>query len=222
MNNIDLIIFDCDGVLVDSERITAEAFSKVLEEECELFLEFEVLLETFMGQSSQRCLEIIEEILGHKPPIDLEAKYQNSISLVLQESVVAINGIETALADIFVPCCVASGGSYEKMRTTLGKTNLLSFFEGRIFSSSDVANGKPHPDVFLYAAEKMNCLDPGRCLVIEDSPLGVEGGVAAGMTVFGFADLIKKQKLIDSGAHHIFTEMANLTNEITFYERNSK
>jgi HAD superfamily hydrolase (TIGR01509 family) len=221
MNNIDLIIFDCDGVLVDSERITAEAFSKVLEEECGLSLGFDVLLETFMGQSSQRCLEIIEEMLGHKPPSDLEARYQNDISIVLQESVTAIDGIERALADISVPCCVASGGSYEKMRTTLGKTNLLPFFEGKLFSSSDVSKGKPHPDVFLYAAEKMSCLNPGRCLVIEDSPLGVEGGVAAGMTVFGFADLIKKQKLIDSGAHHIFTEMANLANEMTIYEKNS-
>lgn len=221
MNNIELIIFDCDGVLVDSERITAKVFSKVLEEECGLSLSLDVLLETFMGQSSQRCLTIIEEILGHEPPIGLEVHYQNNINKALQVSVTAISGIEKALADISIPCCVASGGSYEKMRTTLGKTNLLPHFEGKLFSSLDVANGKPHPDVFLYAAESMNCFNPDRCLVIEDSPFGVEGGVAAGMTVFGFADLIKKQKLIDSGAHHIFTEMGNLANEITFYEQRS-
>ena len=221
MNDIELIIFDCDGVLVDSERITAKVFSNVLEEECGISLSFDVLLETFMGQSSQRCLAIIEEMLGHKPPIGLEARYQNDISKDLQTSVTAIPGIEKVLADISIPCCVASGGSYEKMRTTLGKTNLLPHFEGKLFSSSDVANGKPYPDVFLYAAENMNCINPGRCLVIEDSPFGVEGGVAAGMTVFGFADLIKKQKLIDSGAHHIFTEMANLVNEITCYEQKS-
>ena len=221
MNNFDLIIFDCDGVLVDSERIAAEVFSKVLEEECGLSLSIDVLLETFMGQSSQRCLAIIEEMLGHKPPTELEARYQNNISKAMQESVTAITGIEKALADISIPYCIASGGSYKKMRATLGKTNLLPYFEGKLFSSLDVSYGKPHPDVFLYAAENMNCLNPGRCLVIEDSPRGVEGGVAAGMTVFGFADLIKKQKLIDSGAHHIFTEMGNLAYEITFYEQRS-
>ncbi len=221
MNGIELIIFDCDGVLVDSEQITAEVFSKVLEEECGLSLSLDVLLKTFMGQSSKRCLTIIEEMLGHEPPIGLEARYQNDISKALQMSVTAIPGIEKALADISIPCCVASGGSYEKMQTTLGKTNLLSHFEGKLFSSLDVANGKPHPDVFLYAAESMNCFNPDRCLVIEDSPFGVEGGVAAGMTVFGFANLIKKQKLIHSGAHHIFTEMGNLANEINFYEKKS-
>ena len=219
MNSIDLIIFDCDGVLVDSERITAEVFAKVLEEECGLSFDFEVLLDTFMGQTSQSCLNIIEGMLGYKPPAGLEALYQNKISNALQKSVTAIVGIEKALEDISVPFCVASGGTYEKMRTTLGKTNLLPCFEGKLFSSSDVPNGKPHPDVFLYAAEKMGCLNPSRCLVIEDSPLGVQGGVSAGMTVFGYADLIHKQKLIDSGAHHIFTEMGNLANEIAIYDQ---
>lgn len=218
MRNFELIIFDCDGVLVDSERITAEVFSKVLNEECGLSLSLDVLLETFMGQSSQKCLTIIEEMIGQKPPLGLEARYQNEINNALQESVTAITGIEKALAELSIPYCVASGGTYEKMRTTLGKTNLLGQFEGKLFSTSDVPRGKPYPDVFLHAAKSMQCLDPNRCLVIEDSPLGVEGGIAAGMTVFGFADLIKKQKLIESGAHHIITEMSNLAMEITLYE----
>ncbi|MBT8123329.1 MAG: HAD family hydrolase [Gammaproteobacteria bacterium] len=218
MRNFELIIFDCDGVLVDSERITAEVFSKVLNEECGLSLSLDVLLETFMGQSSQKCLTIIEKMIGQKPPLGLEARYQNEINNALQESVTAITGIEKALAELSIPYCVASGGTHEKMRTTLGKTNLLGQFEGKLFSTSDVPRGKPYPDVFLHAAKSMQCLDPNRCLVIEDSPLGVEGGIAAGMTVFGFADLIKKQKLIESGAHHIITEMSNLAKEITLYE----
>jgi HAD superfamily hydrolase (TIGR01509 family) len=155
---------------------------------------------------------------GEKPPSGLEARYQNDINKALQESVTAITGIEKALAELSIPYCVASGGSHDKMRTTLGKTDLLELFEGKLFSTSDVPRGKPYPDVFLHAAKNMQCIDPKRCLVIEDSPLGVEGGVAAGMTVFGFADLIKKQKLLDSGAHHIITEMSNLTKEITLYE----
>lgn len=218
MRYFELIIFDCDGVLVDSERITAEVFSKVLNEECGLSLSLDVLLETFMGQSSQKCLTIIEEMIGQKPPLGLETRYQNEINNALQKSVTAITGIEKTLAELSIPYCVASGGTHEKMRTTLGKTNLLEHFEGKLFSTSDVPRGKPSPDVFLHAAKSMQCLDPNRCLVIEDSPLGVEGGIAAGMTVFGFADLIRKQKLIESGAHHIIREMGNLVKEIALYE----
>lgn len=221
MSHFELIIFDCDGVLVDSERITTVTFSKVLEEACGLTLEQDVLIETFMGQTSQRCLEIIEEMLGHAPPDNLQARYQSSIKEALQESVTAINGIEQTLADLNIPCCVASAGSHEKMQVTLGKTNLLKYFEGNIFSTDDVARGKPHPDVFVHAAESMGCSAPSRCLVVEDSPLGVEGGVAAGMVVFGFADLVKKQKLFDAGAHHVFTQMGNLLNDISIYENKS-
>ena len=219
VSKFELIIFDCDGVLVNSERITAEVFSTVLEKECGLSLSLDVLLETFMGQSSQKCLITIEEMLGHKPPSGLEGRYQKAIANALQESVTAIRGVENALAEISIPYCVASGGSYEKMRTTLGLTNLLMKFEGRLFSTSDVSREKPYPDVFLHAAKSMNCLDFKKCLVIEDSPLGVEAGVAAGMVVFGFADLIKKQRLIDSGAHHVITDMENLAKEITAYEK---
>ncbi len=218
MRYFELIIFDCDGVLVDSERVTSEVFSQVLEEECGLSLSLDELIDTFMGISSQKCLTIIEEMLGHKPPIGLEARYQNDISKALQKSVTAITGVEKLLAELSIPFCVASGGSHEKMQTTLGKTNLLKHLEGKLFSTADVLRGKPYPDVYLHAAENMQCQDPSRCLVIEDSPLGVEGGAAAGMTVFGFADLVKKQKLINSGADHIITEMENLVNEITLYE----
>ena len=219
VSNFSLIIFDCDGVLVDSERITTITFGKVLEEECGLSLSFEILIETFMGQSSQRCLEIIEEMLGHKAPNDLESRYQKEIKKALQESVTTIAGVEKALSEISIPYCVASGGSHEKMLTTLGKTKLLPYFKKNLFSTSDVSNGKPHPDVYLLAAKNMNCTNPNQCLVIEDSPIGVKGGVAAGMNVFGFADLVKKQTLIESGAHHIITEMGTLAKEIENYEK---
>ena len=219
MSKLELIIFDCDGVLVDSERITTKVFSKVLKEECGLSLTLDILLDRFMGQSSQKCLDIIEELAGVKPPSDLETRYQSAIKAALSKSVTCINGVEQALSDISIPFCVASGGSHEKMRSTLGRTSLLPFFDGKLFSASDVSRGKPYPDVYLYAAKKMDCLEPRKCLVVEDSPLGVEGGVAAGMVVFGFSDLIEEQKLIDSGAHHIFSNMANLVNEIAVYEQ---
>ncbi len=219
MNKFELVIFDCDGVLVNSERITTEVFAKVLEEECGLAPGFDVLVEKFMGQSSQKCLAIIEDMLGHKPPADLQVRYQSEIKKALQESVTSMHGIEEVLSEIAIPYCVASGGSHEKMRTTLGKSNLLDKFEDKLFSTSDVERGKPYPDIFLHAAEKMSCSDLNRCLVVEDSPIGVAAGVAAGMVVFGFADLVKEQDLIDSGAHHIIKELANLVKEIAMYEQ---
>lgn len=218
MEKFELIIFDCDGVLVDSERITTVTFSKVLEEECGLFLELDVLVDIFMGQTSQRCLQIIEEMIGRPPPANLESRYQSSITKALQKSVTTIDGIEHVLESLTIPYCVASAGSHEKMQTTLGKTNLLKYFNGNLFSTHDVDRGKPHPDVFIHAAENMKCRDLSRCLVIEDSPLGVKGGVAAGMVVFGFADLVKKQKLYNSGAHRVFTQMDNLADEISIYQ----
>ena len=217
MKNFELVIFDCDGVLVDSERITTEVFSRVLEEECGLALGFDILLKTFMGKSSQECINIIEGMLGYKPPQSIEKRYQTEISKALSESVTKINGIEKTLDEISIPYCVASGGSHEKMRNTLGRTNLLRYFDGKLFSTADVAYGKPCPDIFLYAADKMGGVKPNQCLVIEDSPLGVKAGVAAGMTVFGFSDLISKQKLINSGAHHTFVDMGNLVNEISYF-----
>ncbi len=218
MKNFELVIFDCDGVLVDSERITTLVFSRVLEQEYGLSFSFEFLLKTFMGQSSQECLNIIEDIIGHKPPQGIEKRYQTEVHKALSESVTKIKGIEKALDEISIPYCVASGGSHEKMRNTLGRTNLLRYFDGKLFSTTDVSCGKPYPDIFLYAASNMGFVKPNQCLVIEDSPLGVKAGVAAGMTVFGFSDLISKQKLINSGAHHVFIDMGNLANEISHYE----
>jgi beta-phosphoglucomutase-like phosphatase (HAD superfamily) len=96
------------------------------------------------------------------------------------------------------------------MKMTLGKTGLMRFFDGNIFSSSDVARGKPHPDIYLHAASTMGAADPARCLVIEDSPIGVTGAVAAGMRVFGFAQLMPAHRLQASGAHHVFERMRDL------------
>ncbi len=206
---------------MDSERITTNVFSKILQEECGLIINTEKLLETFMGQSSEKCLSIIEDMLGYPPPSDLAINYQSAIRNALQESVTSIHGIEKVLTEINIPYCVASGGSHEKMKITLGKTDLLKYFEGRIFSTSDVSRAKPNPDIFLHAAKIMSNTNPKDCLVVEDSPLGVHAGVAAGMTVFAYSDLIEKQKLYDAGAHHVFFDMSDLTDEITSYEHKS-
>lgn len=214
MNNFELVIFDCDGVLVESERLANQVFAQILNEELGLSLTLNDMFDTFVGHSSSQCMKIIESMLGKKPPRGLEERYEHEINLALRSSVEKVAGIDKAIADILIPSCVASSGSHEKMRTTLAATNLLDHFEGRLHSTSDVKRGKPSPDVYLHAANQMGITAPSKCLVIEDSPLGVQGGVSAGMTVFGYTELMSKTRLIEAGAHHTFDNMANLSKEI--------
>ena len=209
-SKFDLVIFDCDGVLVDSERVANEVFAGVLREVCGLEFTLEDMFETFVGHSKAQCLEKIEAITGRPPPDELERRYREDINRALASSVQAIDGIETVLRQLALPYCVASSGSHDKMRLTLGKTGLIDYFDGNIFSTSEVERGKPHPDIYLYAAARMDATDPSRCLVIEDSPLGVTGAVAAGMRVFGFAELMDARRLHEAGAHRVFERMADL------------
>ena len=217
MKNFELIIFDCDGVLVDSERVANKVFAEILNEECGFSLNLDDMFQTFVGHSSSQCMAIIKEMLGEEPPPHLEQRYKNEINEALATSVTAVSGIAKAIAEISIPFCVASSGSYEKMQTTLGKTKLLRHFEGKLHSTSDVERGKPFPGIYLYAARKMGTLDPSKCLVIENSPLGVKGGVAAGMSVFGYSELMDENRLLSAGAHHTFNSMYNLANEIEHF-----
>jgi len=218
-DGFDLIIFDCDGVLVDSERIANRVFARVLEEECGLNLSLEQMFDHFVGHSQVQCLAIIEEMTGAPPPTGLGERYRNEINRELAESVVAVNGIEAVLEAIDTPYCVASGGSHEKMQTTLGKTGLVKYFDGNLFSVSEVARAKPFPDIYLHAARSMGVDILEKCLVIEDSPVGVSGAVAAQMTVFGFSELMKAEKLLAAGAHITFDKMHELPSEILRYMR---
>jgi HAD superfamily hydrolase (TIGR01509 family) len=213
----DLIIFDCDGVLVDSERIANAVFAKVLEEECGLQFSLEEMFDRFVGHSQAQCMKIVEELTGETPPSGLWYRYKQEINLELKNKVEAVNGIESVLQDIDLPYCVASSGSHDKMKITLGKTGLAKYFNANIFSSSEVARGKPYPDIYLHAAESMGVAEPTRCLVIEDSPVGVQGAIAAGMTVFGYSELVKADKLHAKGAHLTFDKMGNLIRHIHGY-----
>jgi HAD superfamily hydrolase (TIGR01509 family) len=206
----DLVIFDCDGVLVNSEQVANEVFAKVLLQVCGLKFTLEEMFDTFVGHSRAQCLAKIEAMLGQPPPSELDRRYQDDINLALKDSVAAIEGIEAVIRNLAIPFCVASSGSHDKMKLTLGKTGLIHLFDGNIFSTSDVERGKPHPDIYLHAATVMGGHQPARCLVIEDSPLGVTGAVAAGMNVFGFAELMPAHKLKASGAHLVFEHMHDL------------
>jgi HAD superfamily hydrolase (TIGR01509 family) len=213
----DLVIFDCDGVLVDSERVANEVFARVLEEECGLQFTLQQMFEIFVGHSKAQCLQKVEDMIGRAPPAALARRYQDDINAALASSVAAVEGIAVVLSQLELPCCVASSGSHEKMELTLGKTGLIDYFGGNIFSTSEVERGKPHPDIYLHAASAMGMDDPARCLVIEDSPLGVSGAVAAGMTVFGFAEMMPADRLLANGAQVTFENMHELPQLIFNY-----
>jgi len=205
-----LVIFDCDGVLVDSEWISNRVLAECLSE-AGLPTTTEESMQTYMGRSLEACLAIAEERLGRALPDDFEARFRDQSFRALHSEVEPVPGVTSALdaiAALGLATCVASSGPHEKMRVTLGRTGLLPRFEGRIFSASEVARGKPHPDVFLHAALRMGAR-PARCVVVEDSAPGVRAGRAAGMTVFGFRADALAGTLARDGAQE-FCEMAEL------------
>jgi HAD superfamily hydrolase (TIGR01509 family) len=179
------VIFDCDGVLVDSEPTSNRVLAEVLTE-IGLPTTTEESTAAFMGKSWVSNLEIIEERLGGPAPEDLTERYRQRRDAALAD-VEPVDGIVEALDAIDLPSCVASSGDHAKMAVTLGGTGLLDRFEGRIFSAADLPDGrgKPAPDLFLHAAREMG-FDPATTAVIEDSGPGCEAGRAAGMRVFAY------------------------------------
>lgn len=208
MPRYKLVIFDCDGVLVDSERITNQVFIEMLNA-LGLPLTLEDMFDQFVGRSMGQCMEKITNLLGHAPPDDFLPDYRTLTMAALASKLQPVPGIETVLDSIALPYCVASSGDHAKMRTTLGVTGLWPRFEGRIFSVTDVAHPKPAPDVFLLAAERCGAM-PAECVVIEDTSTGVAAGVAAGMTVMGYCALTPSHRLLAAGAHQVFSNMVDL------------
>ena len=205
MPDIQLVIFDCDGVLVDSEPIANRVLARMLEE-LGLELTQAQIFDNFVGYSIPHCLQVIERLLGRPPPENFRLELQARTFAAFRAELHAMQGIAEALDALEQQYCVASSGDHEKMRTTLGITGLLPRFEGRLFSVTEVANGKPAPDVYLHAAARCGA-DPRRCIVVEDTPPGVKAGAAAGMTVFGFCAHTPKDMLLRAGAHLTFDRM---------------
>ena len=208
MRRFELVIFDCDGVLVDSELISNRVFAALLGE-LGLPVTLEFMFESFVGRSMQHCWEQVAGMLGKEVPAHWQHELQLRTTAALEAEVQAVHGIEAVLESLDVPYCVASSGSRAKMATTLGATGLLARFTGRMFSAADVARGKPAPDIFLYAASRCG-VQPRDCAVIEDSPAGVAAGVAAGMTVYGYCAFTLERRLLEAGAHYTFNNMAKL------------
>jgi HAD superfamily hydrolase (TIGR01509 family) len=203
----ELVIFDCDGVLVDSEPIGNRVLAALLTE-IGLPTSYEESVRDYLGRSVASCLEIIESRLGRSVPEDFAEVLSRRTSEAFRGELQGVPGIERALDGIALPICVASSGPQEKMRLTLGLTGLLPRFEGRMFSATDVESGKPSPDLFLHAAASLGA-SVDRCAVVEDSVLGVRAGRAAGMTVFGFAARSDPHALAAAGAR-VFRDMAVL------------
>ena len=204
----EAVILDCDGVLVDSERLMNREFSAMLAE-LGITDTPEQNIRTYMGRSMKSCLEIMEAKLGAPVPPDFIPVLEQRAYAVFERELKAVDGIEALLDTLDrtgTPYAVASSGSHDKMRTTLGITGLLPRLEGRITSATEVALGKPAPDVFLLAAERLG-VPPAGCVVIEDSLLGVEAALAAGMRVVGYAAMMSATDMRDRGATWVTASM---------------
>ncbi len=181
----ELIIFDCDGVLVDSEPIINRAHAQVLTA-CGYSITEEALIERFCGMSDPDMLQIIEREHGRALPASYSERVAELIESGFSQSLVSIEGVTELLHQLQLPVCVASSSGPAQIRRKLELTGLLTYFGDNLFSATMVARGKPAPDLFLYAAEQLSAA-PARCLVIEDSPAGIDAAIAAGMTAIGFS-----------------------------------
>ncbi|WP_405724492.1 HAD family hydrolase [Streptomyces sp. NBC_01537] len=206
----DLVIFDNDGVLVDSEPISNRILAEYLTE-VGFPTTYEESIRDYMGSAMHRVHDLVAERTGRRLPADFDETFHRKVFEAFRRDLQPVPGVDAVLEKLEangVPYCVASSGSHERIRVGLGKTGLYERFgEERIFSSQDVGRGKPAPDLFLHAARVMG-VAPGRCAVVEDSPLGVEAAVAAGMDVYGFTGMTPAEKL--AGAGERFGEMGEL------------
>lgn len=217
---VEMVIFDCDGVIVDSE-IVVNRSNAAVKTELGYPITVEEHIRIFCGQGpdSPVTLEAWAKLPADYPAI----AYERSL-VHLEEELEAIRNIRQVLEGLDVPFCMASNSAMKKIDFMLNKTEIMPLFADRIFSSEMVARGKPEPDVYLHAAKTMG-VDPARCLVVEDSIPGVTAGVAAGMTVLGFtggshhAHMDVKDLLLELGAREIFDDMTKLPQLIAHYRQ---
>jgi HAD superfamily hydrolase (TIGR01509 family) len=206
-----LVIFDCDGVLVDTERLTVGVEARVLTELGWPHTAEEVVAR-WMGRSSAAQLADLEDRLGAASTRTFDERTTAELLETFERELTAVEGIVVLLDHLEaagVPTCVASSGTHDRMRRTLGITGLYDRFASRIYSATEVEHGKPAPDLFLHAAGRMDA-EPSACVVVEDSVYGVRAGVAAGMTVYGFAGGLTPADELASAGAVTFQAMADL------------
>ncbi|WP_375289093.1 HAD family hydrolase [Qipengyuania sp.] len=205
-----LVIFDCDGVLVDSELLVTDVHVRALRE-CGLDISHDELHERFLGMTDRAMYRELARDLGRPLPGDYDRRVKAEIIRRSETELKPVAGVETAVAAITGPRCVASSSSEYLLHQKLKITGLAGLFGNAIFSADAVRHGKPAPDIFLYAAERMG-VRPSECIVIEDSENGVRAGVAAGMRVIGFAGASHvgpghAERLKEAGAERVITRL---------------
>ncbi|NKN09883.1 HAD family hydrolase [Rhizobium laguerreae] len=218
-----LVIFDCDGVLVDSEIIVSTAEAEEITRVGHR-ISVEEAVEQFAGVPANEMYSIIEARLGAPLPADLSSRIDTRVRELYLSDLAAIAGVRETIRTLKVPCCVASSSEPNRLGLALAKTELLELFYPHIFSTVLVRNGKPAPDIFLYAAKKMG-VSPVNCVVVEDSVAGVTAAIAAGMTPLGFVggshcSPLHTVRLQEAGAKRIFNrfeDLGGILEEITSY-----
>ncbi|MGX7875233.1 HAD family hydrolase [Mesorhizobium sp. ORM6] len=178
------IIFDCDGVLVDSEPLAARAYERVYEKHGMPGVHCGIIAQC-VGMKQSDIIVRIKELTGHQFPAAADGDIWAETKVLFTEELKPTPGIVAFLETLEGDRCVASSSSVERINHSLAVTGLAHFFGDAIYSSSMVKNGKPAPDIFLFAAARMGA-NPADCVVIEDSPFGIQGAVAAGMTAIGY------------------------------------
>ncbi|WP_289660785.1 HAD family hydrolase [Flavobacterium panacagri] len=204
---VKCIIFDCDGVLVDTEKIGNGVLLEMAKE-YGFQLELEKAYHLFNGRSLKDCFVQIENGIGKKLPEDFESNYRDRSFEAFKKETKPMEGIVDFLDNLKIPYCTASSGPLEKIRLNLGLAGLLDRFEDRIYSSYVIKSWKPDPGIFLHAAEEMG-FDVKDCIVIEDSVAGVKAGINGGFKVYGFANGFNNEDLKQEGAilFHSYKEL---------------
>jgi len=179
-----LIIFDCDGVLIDSEVISARVLIGALAS-VGVKVDIAHVQTHFLGRSWAKVAAEIRNSHGYLPGTDFEEKYRTELLARFEQELAPTSGIKTLLSQLATKACVATSSSPKRALRSLELTGLSGFFDTRVFTASEVDRGKPAPDLFLYAAERMNT-DPAECLVIEDSLPGIQAANNAGMKLLRF------------------------------------
>ena len=208
----DAVLFDCDGVLVDSEPITNGVLRDMLGE-LGWHMTQRQCMELFVGKALKEETEMIGRHTGRPVGAEWMLAFQERRNTALLERLAAIPNIHVAVHDIHAQfggrIACASGADRFKVEMQLCKVGLMQYFEGRIFSGYETPRSKPFPDVYLAAAEALQ-VDPRRCAVVEDTVTGVSAGVAAGARVFGYSPTVGAATLIAAGASAVFADMAEL------------
>jgi beta-phosphoglucomutase-like phosphatase (HAD superfamily) len=208
----DAVLFDCDGVLVDSEPITNGVLRDMLAEQG-WEMTVQACMDTFVGKAVMDERVLIEARTGKPLTPEWMAEFRARRNAALQAEVAAIPNVLAAVARIHTAyggqIACGSGADLPKVMLQMRKVGLFGYFEGRMFSGHDQPRSKPHPDVYLAAAAALG-VAPGLCAVVEDTITGITAGVAAGATVFGYAPRGQGEVLLRAGASQVFADMADL------------